>query len=159
MAQILSEPAPRAAKKKRPKAQLLLVDDNKELSRIVKECLERENYQVAWARDGEEGLNLARKHKPELIILDIVMPKMDGMGFLKALRQESQVPVLVLTGKHGDMNQVLGFKLGADDFVFKPVCAEVLIARVEAILKRAAAANAADDKGIKRRSARRYQSY
>ena len=91
---------------------------------------------------------MARKRRPQLVILDYMMPKMDGMGFLKALRQESETPVLFLTGKHRDIDQILGFKLGADDYVCKPVCAEVLTARIEALLKRARGGS--DDKGLKR---------
>jgi DNA-binding response OmpR family regulator len=146
---MITEPAARTQlKTAKPKANVLVVDDNKELSRLVKNHLEKEGYEVICAGDGEAGLTMARKHKPQIIILDVAMPKLDGMGFLKVLRQESQVPVLVLTGKHGDLNQVLGFKLGADDYVLKPFCAEVLMARVEAILKRTATPSA--EKGLKR---------
>ena len=149
MVHVIAEPVSRTRlKPARAKALVLLVDDNKELSHLVKSHLEKEGYEVLCASDGEAGLAMARKHKPQLIILDVVMPKLDGMGFLKTLRQENQVPVLVLTGKHGDLNQVLGFKLGADDYVFKPFCAEVLTARVEAILRRASVPSG--EKGLKR---------
>jgi two-component system, OmpR family, response regulator len=151
MPQMIAEPASRAIQKKaRSKGQILLIDDNKDLSRIIKDHLIREGYDVQYAKDGQEGLILARKFKPQLIILDIVMPKMDGMEFIKALRQESQTPVLILSGKHGDLHQVLGFKLGADDFVYKPICAEVLTARVEAIMKRAGGPSDVQDKSLRR---------
>lgn len=142
MVTTLSEPKDKTPQKRsKPKARLLLVDDNQELSRVLTAHLHREGYDVATAKDGEGGLQAARKQKPDLIILDVVMPRMDGMELLKTLRQESQVPVLLLTGKPGDLNQVLGFKLGADDYVGKPFCVEALTERVGAILKRAAAQN------------------
>src|SRR5438132_8744920 len=147
MVRIVSEPVIKTPVKARPKATLLLVDDNPELSRVLQGHLEREGYEVQTARDGQTGLGLARKHKPDLIVLDVVMPKMDGLEFLKTLRQESPVPVIFLTGKHSDLGQVLGFKLGADDYVGKPFCVEALTARIEAILKRAVAAP--PEKGLK----------
>jgi two-component system alkaline phosphatase synthesis response regulator PhoP len=151
MVRIISEPVPNApARKPRAKARILVIDDNAELASIVSGHLQTEGYEVLCAKDGEAGLALARKRRPQLILLDLQMPKMDGLSFLKALRQESQVPVLVLSSKHSDLNQVLGFKLGADDCMGKPFAAEVLTARVEAILKRAAVPAKADDKSILR---------
>lgn len=151
MVEIVTEPGEkteRAARRPKAKARLLLVDDNKRFSELMKARLEKEGYDVALAKDGEGGLAAARKRRPDLILLDVVMPKMDGMEFLKNFRQESRTPVLLLTGKHGDVQQLLGFKLGADDFVAKPFCMEVLTARVEAILKRASAS--ADEDGMRR---------
>jgi two-component system alkaline phosphatase synthesis response regulator PhoP len=151
MAHVLSEPVSRVAPKKaKPKADVLLVDDNKEFGLLVQGHLEAQGYRVLCANDGETGLDLARKHKPQLVILDYLMPKMDGMSFLKALRQESQIPVVFLTGTHSDVNQILGFKLGADDYLCKPIAAEVLTARIEAVLKRAGASSGAAEKGLRR---------
>lgn len=128
----------RPAKRGRPKARLLLVDDNKEFLGLLRRYFTGQGYEVLTAADGTEGLALARRRKPQVVILDVCMPRLDGMGMLRTLRQESQVPVIFLTGRHSDLDQVLGLQSGADDFVAKPVCAEALAARVEAVLRRAA---------------------
>lgn len=138
----IAEPAPQSpGKPARPKARLALIDDNREFRGLLRRYLQSEGHEVHCAKDGEEGLALVRRVKPNLVIIDVMMPKLDGIGMLKALRQESQVPVIVLTGSHSEVGQVLGLKLGADDFVYKPVCAEALGARVEAVLRRAAASD------------------
>jgi DNA-binding response OmpR family regulator len=148
MTQSLAEPdaKKRIAAPRRAKARILLIDDDPRLGGILKIHLEKEGYAVFRAANGEEGLAVARKRGPDLVILDIMMPRMDGMDFLKTLRQESQTPVLVLSGKRGDVNVALGLRLGADDYVFKPFSAEVLSARVEAVLRRASPA--ADFNGL-----------
>lgn len=138
---IIAEPrARRTSRRGRPKARLLLVDDNKEFLRLLRRYFEGQGYEVLTAVDGTEGLELARRRKPQVVILDVCMPRLDGMEMLRTLRQESQVPVIFLTGRHSDLDQVLGLKSGADDFVAKPVCAEALAARVEVVLRRAAGA-------------------
>lgn len=137
---IIAEPrGPRPAKAARPKARLLLVDDNAEFLGLLRRYFEGQDYEVLTAKDGAEGLALARRRKPSVVILDVRMPRLDGMGLLRTLRRESQVPVIIVTGQHGDLDQVLGLDSGADDFVSKPVCAEALAARVEAVLRRAGA--------------------
>ena len=132
------------ARRPRPKGRILLVDDNTGFSAMVAAHLEKAGYAAATAGDGVSGLAAVRRLKPDVVVLDIMMPEMDGLEVLKALRRESAVPVLFLTGRHGDMSQVLGFKLGADDYVTKPVCAEALSARIEAILRRRSAPAEAD---------------
>ncbi|TBR20173.1 response regulator transcription factor [bacterium] len=121
-------------------AKILLVEDEKALSRIVRYNLEKEGHKVVLAEDGEAGLALARREKPDLVILDIMLPKLDGLQVCKALRSSSSVPILFLTAKKSEVDRVLGLKLGADDYVTKPFSVAELAARVEALLRRAAPA-------------------
>ncbi len=118
------------------KHTVLVVEDEQALLYILSCNLKREGYTVLTAKTGEAGLALARKSKPDFIILDVMLPKMDGMECLRLLRQDSQVPVLFLTAKKSEVDRVLGFKLGGDDYVTKPFSVEELLARVKAILAR-----------------------
>lgn len=120
----------------RPLARILVIDDNKELLRGMKAYLGGQGYRVESSADPRQALRLVSRLRPDLVILDIMMPQMDGLEVLKALRQKSQVPTMFLTAKKGDVSQIMGFKLGADDYVSKPFCMEALAARVEALLKR-----------------------
>ena len=120
------------------KQRILVVEDEKDLLKLIKYNLEKEKYEVITARDAETGLKLAEKEKPDLIILDIMLPKMDGLELLKTLRPKSRVPVILLTAKRSEMDRILGLKLGADDYVVKPFSVGELQARVEGILRRAA---------------------
>ena len=122
------------------KEKILVVEDEKDLVRLIRYNLEKEKFRVVSANDAETGLAIARKQKPDLIILDIMLPKMDGLDFLRALRKESQVPVVLLTAKRSELDRILGLKLGADDYVVKPFSVGELPARVEALLRRTAAA-------------------
>lgn len=122
--------------------KLLVVEDEKDLVRLIKYNFEKEGHKVVAAHDGESGLALARKEKPDLIILDIMLPKMDGLEFCRTIRGESQVPILFLTAKKSEVDRILGLKLGADDYVTKPFSVGELIARVEAVLRRSGAAAA-----------------
>src|SRR5882762_5905038 len=119
------------------KTTVLVVEDESALQFILSSNLKREGYEVISARNGEAGVKLARKHRPDLVLLDIMLPKMDGLEVMRLLRQESQVPVLFLTAKKSEVDRVLGFKLGADDYITKPFSLEELLARVKAVLHRA----------------------
>jgi len=121
------------------KEKILVVEDEKDLVRLIKYNLEKEKFRVISANDAETGLTMARKQKPDLIILDIMLPKMDGLDFLRTLRKESQCPVVLLTAKRSELDRILGLKLGADDYIVKPFSVGELHARVEAVLRRAAA--------------------
>jgi DNA-binding response OmpR family regulator len=101
--------------------------------------LEKDGYQVASAGSAEAGLKSIRKSKPDLIILDIMLPGMDGLELLRLLRRESRTPVILLSAKRGETDRILGLKLGADDYVVKPFSHGELLARVEARLRPAAA--------------------
>ena len=120
--------------------KLLVVEDDKNLVKLLKYNLEKEGYRVVAAADGEAGLAALRKEKPELVVLDAMMPKLDGFEFLKIIRRETRVPVLMLTARKEEMDRVLGLELGADDYVTKPFGVRELLARVKALLRRAAPA-------------------
>jgi len=116
--------------------KILVVEDEKDLVRLIKYNFEREGYEVISAADGKSGLDSARRKKPDIILLDVMLPKMDGFEFCRLLRQESKCPVLFLTAKKSEVDRILGLKLGADDYVTKPFSVGELLARVEAILRR-----------------------
>jgi two-component system alkaline phosphatase synthesis response regulator PhoP len=116
--------------------KILVVDDEPQIVRFVRAYLEDAGFQVVTARDGQEALFAARHEKPDLVILDLMMPGMDGWGFIRSFRQESDVPVIMLTARVEETDQVLGLELGADDYVTKPFSPRALVARVRAVLRR-----------------------
>jgi len=115
---------------------ILVVDDKKELRVMVKTYLEQEGFRVATANDGQEALYVARREKPDLIILDLMMPQMGGYDFLRAHRREADTPIIILTAKLEEGDKVLGLELGADDFVTNPFSMRELTARARAVLRR-----------------------
>jgi two-component system, OmpR family, response regulator CpxR len=115
---------------------LLLIDDDKELVSLLAEFLSLENFQVDTAPDGEIGLQKALTNEYDLILLDVMMPRMDGFEMLKLLRQKSDIPVLMLTAKGDEIDKVLGLEMGADDYLAKPFSERELLARIRAILRR-----------------------
>lgn len=115
---------------------LLLADDDIELSALLKEYFESEGFQVRLAPDGIAALEEARKPGLDLIVLDVMMPGMNGMDVLKALRRESKLPVIMLTARGDDMDRILGLELGADDYVPKPCNPRELLARIRAVMRR-----------------------
>jgi DNA-binding response OmpR family regulator len=115
---------------------ILIVDDKKELRVLVQAYLEQEGYRVVQAANGREALFVARHEKPNLIILDLMMPQMGGYEFMRAHRQEAETPVIMLTAKIEEGDKVLGLELGADDYVTKPFSMRELTARVRAVLRR-----------------------
>ncbi len=123
--------------------KILVVEDDKDIVRLLKYNLEKEGYRVSAAADGEAGLTAARKERPELLILDVMIPKLDGFELLKMLRRETRAPVLMLTARKEEVDRVLGLELGADDYVTKPFGVRELLARVKALLRRAAPVEAA----------------
>jgi len=116
---------------------LLVVDDEKPIAEILRYNLEREGYTVVVAYDGEEALRLTKSCKPDLILLDIMLPKKDGFAVCREIRQISNVPIIMLTAKDTELDKVLGLELGADDYVTKPFSAREVVARVKALLRRA----------------------
>lgn len=121
-------------------ARLLLAEDDIELAELVRERLEREGFEVVHAGDGEAAVEAVRADPPDLLILDVMMPKLDGFGVCRAVRPVYSGPILMLTALDDDIDQVLGLELGADDYVVKPVKPRVLVARIRALLRRAAPA-------------------
>ena len=118
------------------KTRILVVEDEKDLSRLLKYNLEKEGYEVLVAADGEAGLAQARKEKPDLIVLDLMLPKMDGMEVCRTVRKESKVPIIMLTAKKEEIDRILGLELGADDYMTKPFSVRELAARIKTILRR-----------------------
>ena len=118
-------------------AHILLVDDDDLLRRSLAFNLEKAGYRVSTAANAEDALALAQRDTPELLILDIGLPGMDGLEALRQYRQRASVPVIFLTARRRQFDQVLGLELGADDYVTKPFALEVLLARIRALLRRA----------------------
>ena len=116
---------------------ILVVDDEKRLVSLVESYLTQEGYRVVSAHDGKEALAVARREHPDLIILDLMMPEMDGYGFMRAHRAEQNTPIILLTARVDDEERVIGLELGADDYVTKPFRPRELVARVRAVLRRA----------------------
>lgn len=115
---------------------VLVVEDEENLLEALRYNLEREGYLVHTATDGGEGLEMARKVKPSLVLLDIMLPTLDGFEICRILRRESEVPILILTAKGEEVDRVVGLELGADDYITKPFSIRELVARVRNILRR-----------------------
>lgn len=116
---------------------ILVVDDEARIVKLVRDYLERAGLNVLSARDGEMALALARREQPDLIILDLMLPGVDGLDVCRRLRQESGVPIIMLTARVEEADRVVGLELGADDYVTKPFSPRELVARVRATLRRA----------------------
>lgn len=116
---------------------ILLVEDDKEISQLVTSHLEKENFSVITAFDGEEALTYFEKKEIDLILLDLMLPKVSGMDFLKKLRETSLIPVLIISAKGSDIDKALGLGFGADDYISKPFSMIELTARVHAAIRRA----------------------
>jgi DNA-binding response OmpR family regulator len=115
---------------------ILVVDDEAKLREMIRVYLEQDGYHVVEAGHGREALYVARVEKPDLIILDLMMPEMGGYDFMRAFSKESETPVIMLTARVEDQDKILGLELGADDYVAKPFNVRELIARVRAVLRR-----------------------
>jgi two-component system response regulator CpxR len=116
---------------------ILLADDDTELCGLLSEYFETEGFHVRMAHDGKAALDEARKPGLDLVVLDVMMPEMNGMDVLKELRKESRLPVIMLTARGDDMDRILGLELGADDYVPKPCNPRELLARIRAVMRRA----------------------
>ncbi len=116
---------------------ILVADDKANIRNLVREYLEAEGFQVVIASNGREALYAARAEKPDLILLDIMMPEMSGYDFIKAYRKERETPIILLTARLEETDKVLGLELGADDYVTKPFGMKELVARIRAVLRRA----------------------
>lgn len=117
-------------------AKILIVDDEHNIVDILKANLEREGYQTIAAYDGAQALDMGLNQKPDLILLDCMLPKIDGFDVCRKLRQQTNVPILMLTAKSEEIDKVLGLELGADDYITKPFSVREVLARVKAQLRR-----------------------
>lgn len=117
--------------------KILVVDDEKPISDIIIYTLKNEGYQIVTAFDGEEALNQFNKEKPDLVILDLMLPKMTGLEVCREIRKDSAVPIIMLTAKDSEIDKVVGLELGADDYVTKPFSPMTLLARMKALHRRA----------------------
>ena len=119
------------------KIKILVVDDESRMRKLVRDFLVRKDYDVLEAGDGEEALDIFYKDKEvALIILDVMMPKMNGMEVVREVRENSKVPIIMLTAKGDESDELMGFDLGVDEYIAKPFSPKILVARVEAILRR-----------------------
>ena len=119
---------------------VLIVEDDRNIQELLRMYLEKEGYAVTVAGDGGQGLSKFRSIKPDLVLLDVMMPVMDGWAVCKAIRADSQVPIIMLTAKGETDDKVAGLKSGADDYVTKPFEMKELLARIEAVLRRTGSA-------------------
>lgn len=120
-----------------PAQTILIVEDEKDIVKLLKYNLEKEGFRVLTASNGEAGLHSFQKEKPDLVLLDVMLPKLDGMEFCRVVRKNSKTPIVMLTAKVDEMDRVLGLELGADDYVTKPFSVREVLARIRAIFRRA----------------------
>ena len=116
---------------------ILVVDDEPKVARLARDYLEKNGFRVIIASDGQTALTTARREKPDLIILDLMLPHIDGREVCRILRRESDVPIIMLTALAEEIDQVTGLEIGADDYITKPFSVRALVARVRALLRRA----------------------
>ncbi|MFR9208511.1 MAG: response regulator [Lachnospiraceae bacterium] len=131
------------------KNTILLIDDDENICKVVTLYLQKEDFDIKVAQDGQTGLNLFSQVNPDLVLLDIMMPGMDGIEVIKQLRRESKTPVIMLTAKGDTFDKVLALELGADDYIVKPFEPKELIARIKAVIRRTEKANEPDNETVK----------
>lgn len=128
--------------------KILVVDDEKPISDIIKFNLVKEGFNVITAYDGEEAVAKVKQSQPDLVLLDVMLPKLDGFQVLRKIREHYAIPVIMLTAKEEEVDKVLGLELGADDYITKPFGMRELIARVKANIRRAEITPAQEDEGV-----------
>ncbi len=121
-------------------AAILVVDDEESIQKLLTYPLERDGYRVVQARDGEEALARFREEQPDLVLLDLALPKLDGLEVCRRIRAESSVPILMLTARDDEIDKVLGLEIGADDYITKPFSIRELRSRIRAAMRRASLA-------------------
>ena len=117
---------------------VLVVDDEARMRKLIKDFLSKENCKILEAKDGEEALEVFEENKDKinLVLLDVMMPKVDGWTVLRKIRSESKVPVIMLTARGEEQDELFGFELGVDEYISKPFSPKILVARIQALLKR-----------------------
>lgn len=118
------------------KGEILVVDDEPNIARLIRMYLDREGFETVTAGSGSEALERIARNKPALVILDIMLPDIDGLEVCREIRRETNIPIIMLTAREGDEDKIVGLELGADDYVTKPFVPRELVARVKAILRR-----------------------
>ncbi|WP_420627726.1 response regulator [Candidatus Leptofilum sp.] len=116
--------------------RILVVDDEPKIVKLARDYLERSGYAVLTAGDGRTALNIARSEKPDMVVLDLNLPELDGLDVCRTLRRESDVPIIMLTARIDETDRLIGLELGADDYITKPFSPRELVARVRAVLRR-----------------------
>lgn len=131
-------------------SKILVVEDDPNLLETLRYNLQKEGYQIVLAVDGQQALETARREKPDLVILDLMLPELSGLEVCRILRKEMTVPILMLTARTEEMDKILGLEIGADDYVTKPFSMRELIARIHALFRRSAIQESADagEKGV-----------
>lgn len=116
--------------------KVLIIDDNRQITSILEEYAKKEGYMTVVAADGIEGIRIFETEKPDIILLDVMMPKMDGFEVCRAIRKTSQVPIIMITARGEDFEKIMGLEIGADDYIVKPFSPGEVMARIKAILRR-----------------------
>lgn len=116
--------------------KILIVDDNKQITSILKKYCEREGYDVLIASDGVTALNIFESEQLDLILLDVMMPKLDGFSVCKKIRETSTIPIIMITARNEDVDRIMGLDIGADDYIVKPFSNNEVMARIRAVLRR-----------------------
>ena len=124
--------------------KILLIDDEPQITEICRDYLKAAGYDVVTAHNGKDGLSAARREKPDLIVLDLMLPEMDGFDVCRAIRRESEVPIIMLTARVEETDKLIGLELGADDYITKPFSPRELVARVKVVLRRVGADSSAE---------------
>ena len=119
--------------------RILVVDDERVVTEVVERYLSLENYEITLASDGTEALRIAQEWAPDLIVLDLMLPGVDGLEVCRRIRKESEVPIIMLTAKGEEADRIVGLEIGADDYVVKPFSPRELVARIKSVLRRTAA--------------------
>ena len=118
------------------KRKILIIEDDKKIAELVKIYLEKENFETIIICDGKEGLENFFKESPQLVILDLMLPKIDGLTIAKSIRSKSDCPIIMLTAKDEEFDKIIGLELGADDYIAKPFSPKEMVARVKAVMRR-----------------------
>lgn len=130
------------------KQKLLVIDDEENVCELISLYFTKAGYEVITASDGADGIEKMRQHRPDIVILDLMLPGMDGLDVCKELRKTSNVPLIMLTARVDEVDRVLGLEIGADDYVTKPFSPRELLARVKAVLRRAAYVPSPDEQQV-----------
>lgn len=128
---------------------ILIIEDERDIAEILEAFLRQRGFSTEWARDGEEALRLFRSAAPDLVLLDLLIPRIDGLEVIRTIRRESQTPVIMLSARSEEIDKVVGLELGADDYITKPFRPLEVVARINAVLRRYQAAGLPPDQPLR----------